>query len=411
VSENNPRLRALGERLAHEQDEILARTPDRAVFRGARAKRKRPTLWLAAAPAAIAIAAGIALLIGRARPLGVTVGGERNMEGRWIAAPHDAQIPIRFSEGTEVILEPEAHARVLDVTRSGAHVMLESGTARVSVTPDRGGRWTFTAGPFTVDVKGTRFALAWSPTEESLTLTLVEGSVVVSGCAVGDGRPLYAGETLSASCVRNEFHIDRAAATPAPPPPNEPPETSETSEESAPPATAIDPIDPASRPASRSAAPEESWQSLARASRFKEAFARVDERGFDAELMRAGAADLVLLGDVARLSGDPARALVAYERVRSRAPGTEAAANAAFSMGRVYFDQREAYPEAARWFATYRSERSHGPLARDAMGRQMEALARAGDRATAARIADEYLVIYPQGPHAPFARNFRLVAH
>ena len=114
------------------------------------------------------------------------------------------------------------------------------------------------------------------------------------------------------------------------------------------------------------------------------------EQGFDAELSRGARDDLLLLGDVARLSGDSGRALLAYERVRSRAPGSEAAANAAFAIGRVYFDQRGAYADAASWFATYRSERSDGPLARDATGRQMEALSRAGDAIAAARIAGEY---------------------
>jgi len=131
----------------------------------------------------------------------------------------------------------------------------------------------------------------------------------------------------------------------------------------------------------------------------------VNERGFDTELAHAGKDDLLLLGDVARLSGDAGRALLAYERVRSRASGSEAAANAAFAMGRVDFDQREAYAEAARWFAAYRNERSSGPLARDATGRQMEALSRAGDAAAAARVADEYLRKYPNGPHAPLART------
>ncbi len=120
-----------------------------------------------------------------------------------------------------------------------------------------------------------------------------------------------------------------------------------------------------------------------------------------------GRDDLLLLRDVARLSGDSGRALRAYERVRSRAPGTDAAANAAFAMGRVYFDQREAYADAASWFATYRSERGDGPLARDATGRQMEALSRAGDAPGAARVADEYLRWYPKGPHAPLARTLR----
>ena len=417
MSASKPAFRELGEQLAREQDVLLARPlpPHQARLRTPiRAERHRGTIRLRVAAALAAsfglVALGAALAV-RGRPLGVVLSSPTAASGGWISAPVDAPVSIRFSEGTEVTLEPETHARVAEVTRRGAHLLIESGAANVSVTPDRGGRWTFTAGPFQVDVKGTRFAVAWSPREQLFTLRLVEGSVFVSGCALGEGRPLFAGETLSASCLTREFHIDGSSspspsdlppppATPSAPGPGLDPDESATRPAPAPPARAAP-----GRPAHATEGYEATWQSLAHASRFKEAFARVNERGFDAELGRAGSDDLVLLGDVARLSGDSGRALLAYQRVRSRAAGTEAAANAAFAMGRVCFDQRGSYAEAAQWFATYRNERGDGPLARDATGRQMEALSRAGDTAGAARVAEDYLRRYPQGPHAPLART------
>ncbi len=241
----------------------------------------------------------------RARPLTLTVAGEAMPKGGWISAPASAPVPIHFSEGTDVTLDPSAHLRVAEVTRRGAHLLLESGTAHVSVTPGRGGQWTFTAGPFQVDVKGTRFDLAWSPQEQVFSLKLVEGSVFVSGCSLGDGHPLSAGETLNASCLSHEFHIDRASsgasAALAPPPA----QTASGAALAAPapvlaapapvlaaPADAnLDPSELATRPAgstprapsgrpSRAGTGEDTWQSLARASRFKDAFARVNERGF-----------------------------------------------------------------------------------------------------------------------------------
>jgi transmembrane sensor len=428
----SPDFHALGERIAREEDALLARPLPRneATLRArGPASRPRRALLLGALVAFACAAALAAALVMRARPLEVTVSGKVKASGEWISAPPDAPVPVRFSEGTEIVLAPEAHARVAEVTPRGAHLLLESGAAHVSVTPGRGGRWSFTAGPYQVDVKGTRFELAWSPREQLLTLELVEGSVLISGCALGEGRALFAGETLRASCLSNEFRIDRAPSPTAGAPPA-PPRTEGPSAPSSAPATDPDGDEPAVGPAAVERAPlradappvgappgarvvragpsageDETWQSLAGASRFKEAFARVNERGFDRELARAGRDDLLLLGDVARLSGNSARALLAYQRVRARAPGTEEAANAAFAMGRVYFDQREAYADAARWFATYRSERSDGPLARDATGRQMEALSRAGDAAAAARVAEEYLRRYPKGPHAPLART------
>jgi TolA-binding protein len=165
------------------------------------------------------------------------------------------------------------------------------------------------------------------------------------------------------------------------------------------------------RPSSRSATAHPttggsaSWQALARASRFREAFDLARDNGFDGELDRASVQDLLLLGDAARLSGNAPYAIRAYQRARSRAPGTPWAANAAFALGRVYFDQLDSFGDAARWFATYSSEAPSGPLAREALGRRMEALSRGGDRSGAARVAEQYLRQYPSGPHAPLART------
>ncbi len=349
------RLRALGERIAREEDASSPARSRRSMRRCAlrlvraataspRARGSRPR----SPRRSRSSGSGRSAMV-RSRPLVFSVGtastATATASGDWISAPPNVPVPIRFSEGTEVELEPEAHARVAEVTRKGAHVLLESGAARVCVTPNRGGQWVFTAGPFQVDVKGTKFELAWSPREQLFTLKLIEGSVFVSGCALGEGHPLFAGETLSASCLSREFHIDGTSAAKAVSVPSALATAAAPSAVTAPlPAPVVPVLDPdesATRPvpvpgvptrapsgrAGRSAGSGgagtdgETWQSLARASRFKDAFARVNERGFDAELAHAGKDDLLLLGDVARLSGDAGRALLAYERVRSRASG------------------------------------------------------------------------------------------
>jgi transmembrane sensor len=418
MNERQPHLQALGERLAEEQDALLARSPDRAVFRGVNRRKPWRARWaLDLAVALVLVGLLAAVLVVRTRPLDLSVSGTPAVHGQWITASRDAPVPLRFSDGTEVLLAPEGRARVLEVTPIGAHVMLESGVARVSVTPNRGGRWTFSAGPFTVEVRGTRFEIDWSPQEEQFKLTLAEGKVTVSGCALGDARSLFAGEALVASCRSNDFQIARGPEHDAPSTQRDAPLT--------PPALSTPIADrlagppPAASGASTTpsatasvGAPSriaESWQSLARAGKFKDSFARVNASGtnFDVELRRDDVADLLLLGDVSRLSGNPSEAVRAYQRLRERAPGTESAANAAFSMGRVAFDQRDAYADAARWFSTYLSERRDGPLAREALGREMEALSRAGDRAGAARVAEQYLALVPEGPYAPLATTLR----
>jgi hypothetical protein len=148
-----------------------------------------------------------------------------------------------------------------------------------------------------------------------------------------------------------------------------------------------------------------SWSSLARAGKYDEAVALATEGGFDKLLGQASAMELTLLGDAARFSGDSGKAISAYSALRSRFPGGERAANAAYSLARLHFDQRGSVSEAARWFRTYLGERPNGSLAREAQGRLLECLRRSGNRPAAERQADLYLKLYPDGPHAELARS------
>jgi len=122
-------------------------------------------------------------------------------------------------------------------------------------------------------------------------------------------------------------------------------------------------------------------------------------------LRRESAGSLIALGDAARLAGAPDRALEIYRAVRRRFRGTRAAARAAFALGRVSFDARRAHTEAARWFATYLRERPRGPLAREALGRLIEARRLGGDLKRARKASQSYLKRFPDGPHAPLARS------
>jgi TolA-binding protein len=144
-----------------------------------------------------------------------------------------------------------------------------------------------------------------------------------------------------------------------------------------------------------------SWQQLARAGEFAAAY----KLGREVDLTSQRAEDALMLADTARLSGDTSAALRLYQQLRQLHPGSDAAAAAAFASGQVLFDQRSAYLDAARWFETYLHERGHGPLARQARGRLLEALERCGQHRAARRAARKYLRAYPSGPHATFARR------
>jgi hypothetical protein len=410
------RLQRLGREVAAEQDRALsqdlslgsvrARVIAQPVRRPLRAK-----LWASAALVAAA-AAGLAVYgVSRPRaPLAATFGDHPLAVGEWVSATEPGTPHIRFSDGSEVALSPGSRARLATLDSVGAHLVLESGAADVRVTPNHGARYKVSLGPFAVDVTGTRFDVGFRPSDELFTLTLHEGKVVVSGCVLGEGRTLLAGESLSASCRAGHFEISAlgagTGASAQPPLPSAEPLPGDTAE------PGLDHEHNRGEVPARDTAPAvvvPSWQSLSGQGRFADAYAVIALDGFEAAVSRASVPELALLGDTARFAGKPADALTAYQALRSRGAGSSAAKQAAFSIARVHFDQRAAYAEAARWFRTYLAEQPGGPLARESEGRLMESLSRAGDRVGARKVAEGYLAKYPRGPHERVARQ--LLAH
>jgi len=71
------------------------------------------------------------------------------------------------------------------------------------------------------------------------------------------------------------------------------------------------------------------------------------------------------------------------------------AALASFTLGRVELEQLGSAAEAAAAFAGARRLAPEGPLAQDALAREVEAWARAGDISQARRRAREFLQLYP----------------
>lgn len=413
-----PDLKTLGARVRAAQDGQLLDAVDLERGRQRLLDAARPLGHVPRRRAALVVAfAAVGLIaIGAAAwwrtpgPLRFEIGaGERGRIGDWIAADKGASVPLRFADGTELVLMPGTRSLVGGIDEA-PRVVVEQGRVRVSVIPAASRRWRLQAGPFEVIVAGTKFDLDWQPEGERLSIALREGKVLVSGPVVGRERAVRAGETLRVS-TDGAMTVVAEAASPA------------TARDNAAPAAVEAPAGaevvrrhgppPVPRRRAQAAAekpPEQAAEeaapspfALARANRYAEALAAAERQGFEGLCRSAGAADLVALGDAARLAGSPDRAQVAYAAVRARFDGP-LAAQVAFLLGRLSLHERREYAAAARLFDAYLREQPDGPYAREAAGLRAEALDLAGDRAGARAAAASYLARFPDGPFAPRAR-------
>ena len=386
--------------VAHEierlqEAQLTASVPRLAAARGSSRR------LIASVAVAASIAAGTAAYFGvQGRPLTFAIADEKRGGelGASLTAPEGAPVALDFSDGSHLKLAAGGLARVTRLDAHGAVVKLERGHADVAVVPRRGANWRIEAGPFHVFVKGTEFSLDWDPATERLDFRLLKGAVVIDGGCLERAHALTAGESLYTSCRPNQAVEAPASAMPAAPsapplaiPGNEPPvgSASEVGKPGAVGAVSKD-VD---RP---------SWRQLAAKQDYPAALAAAERTGFDSELKHASAEDLLSLGDVARLAGNPSRALQAYLAARARGP---AGNRSAFAIGLVQFDQRHAYGEAERWFSVYLREHPGGPLAEQAAGRLMEAAEKAGDRGTARATALHYVAEHPRGAYSGLARR------
>ncbi|MBX3228419.1 MAG: FecR domain-containing protein [Labilithrix sp.] len=368
-------------------------------------RRVRP----AAVVTSLALAASIVLAIGfgvarrgqtaaarmpePAPPISFTVAGSTGPAKSFIAAA--TETPVQFSDGSELRLAPAARVRVTETASNGARVLVETGSMHVSVVHREQTRWAIEAGPYEVRVTGTKFVVAWDPAKNGLVVRMEEGSVVVKGCGDEEQR-LGAGESLVVSCKDGESSESNKSI-----------ESSESEkvqdEEAVPDEPAAAPAAPAAKP--KPADPTRAIVAHARAGENAEAIAAAEEHGYDATLGVLSGPELLLIANAARYSGKFDHANAALETARRRFPDTDAAAQAAFELGRIAMDVRRQLGPAGDHFEVYLRERPNGGFAREAMGRAIEARHGAGDDDRAERLAVRYLASWPDGPHAALARK------
>lgn len=294
-----------------------------------------------------------------ATPIAFSVGDAPGHIGERIAATTPRILD--FDDGTRVELDALGALRVIALDDRGGRLLLEHGNIRASFHHRARTYWTVEAAGIVVEVTGTRFDVSFDQATQAFDLVMHEGSVRVGGCGIEPGRVVKGTEALRASCalqaptfIPTDLPSAPAAAPAAPP----------TAARTA--------------PASTSDAPRD---------------------------IGDGSMALLQRADAERRAGQMIAAHDTLLELRWRYPDGAAAPEAAFDLGVLAFDAEGHFTEAARWFQRYLEGAPHGPLAREAMGRLMEAQSLGGDSEGSASSAARYLDAYPGGPHASLAKR------
>ena len=293
---------------------------------------------------------------------------------------------LKFSDGSEFALEPGTDARISDVTPRGGRVNLV-GSARVAIAKKAGAAWTVAAGPYTVRVTGTAFDVSWSPGEQKFELSMQSGSVVVEGPLIDGGLALKRGQRLSGGLGSQKLVVEdmNSASRPA-----------STG------AIGVRSEEPAANAPSGSKAAELGWAKSVAQGNFAEVLAEAEKRGIEHTLATAPLGEIQALADAARYGRRTALARRVLLAERSRFPGSRAAIEAAFFLGRIVEDEGG---DAIVWYDRYLSESRSGAYASQALGRKMMLIYGRRGAAQTQKLAEDYLSRYPSGPYASAAKK------
>jgi hypothetical protein len=365
--------------------------------------RKRGLTMVALLAACLASVA-IYLAWPAARLTFVVRGGEvARLEGgaaRFSASA--AESGADFSDGSHVTFAPFATGRIENVGARGARVVLENGSVHLDVVHRAATSWSVEAGPHVVRVTGTEFDVSWDPSSGHFSVRMLRGSVRIEGPSAPNGVALEAGYVLEAErdgsvTIRPDGPLQtsasaapwsEASATRVADASGHPSELGSADA----PSSSVSRADVAIAPPSTSspAARGDSWAEL------------VSQGHYD-EVVRAAHSDLVALSDAARYVRDGTVARAVLEAERARFGATEAGHTATFLLGRLAEDSGGDVNGAIALYDEYLG--TGGPFAAEALGRKMNAVRRTRGDAAAKGVAEQYLSLFPKGPHAPLARS------
>lgn len=383
---------ALGELLKNDTDEdrkdrILSRIVARRQVARPAGRPLRVSLAVATAVAVCGIALG--LVWRSAEPQAPTNDGAP-LRIRGGAAFDRLEVPeaaslsatFQLSDGSSIELAPGGSLSTTENDGERASIVLVNGDATFDIAPSRR-QWTIDAGLASIEVLGTRFRV--HRTSQEVEVTVERGTVRLRSEHFDEvQRLLRRGETVTIETRPTTDETEGADEQVI-----EPDRETPTQE----PADDIEPVAPSSMP----------WEALARRGQFDEAYGRLGSRGLSTQTNRARSIEeLLLLADVARLSGHPREAVAPLEQAIAQYGGHRRAAVAAFTLGRLQADVLSNLNGAVDAFERCLALGPPAALHADALARLAEARERTGDREGARAAAREYLERYPEGQRAGF---------
>ena len=323
---------------------------------------------------------------------GASVYGPRVLE----AATNRPQ-SLEFSEGSQVLLEPDTRVSLARMSDHNADLTLDDGHILASIRKHTGISWTFVAGPYRVRVVGTRFTVDWDCDRRQLRVAVREGRVKVSGGDLpNEGLVLDAGTTLERGATTDHAKPSEQTAIVAP--------TELSAAMNSPPRVPTKELTEPAR-ASGSSVTGPPWSTLAKQGKYKEALSVAEMLGFDSLINGVSENDLLLLANAARYSGATSRAHQAQLKLRERFAGRRSAALAAFYLARSALDIEHRPDVAIHWFETFLTESPNGDLAALARAHLMSLWLNIGQRERARHVAADYLRYQPDGAQAAQARS------
>jgi len=319
---------------------------------------RRKTNRTALRAGAIALSCAAAVLVALNLPnVGETAGTKpletvSNNEEKGL--PHGET--LRFPDGSGVrLLTDSAQINVIDADEKAPRVELLDGSANFHIVSDETRAFTILSHAIEVTTRGARVSLFPGPSR--VRVVVEEGMVEVG--SNDEKRELRAGEASwfppKAEAVANLKSEPESKATPA---------------RKDPPPSAV-----------------EEFRSHHKRAEYSKAYALVSTGAFvlsNQDLMRAA--------DAARYSGHPTEAIGFLNRVSK---GSALGTTAAFTRGRLYLYELGDAGRAASAFSEARKLAGSGPLAEDALFREIESRVRAGQLSRAKKLAAQFRRSYP----------------